>query len=293
VTGQLRSLDGPFLGAAAVAEGHLTAKQLRGPLVRRVFRGVYVPAGTHVDHVVLAQAAGLLVPDDGALSGPTAAAVLGSEPGDRHGPVEVTVPEASRFGPVRGLRVVRSPLALDDTVAWSGTRVTTPVRTAFDLARSRRGPQSLADVDALLRRTGLPAEHARRYLVGRRNHGVATAREILAMADPRAESRPESVVRYHLHRAGLRPTPQLEVRLRCGRRVRFDLAFEAARLAVEYDGAWHALRQQLAADRERLNAVHRDGWAVLHVTAASLDRGPAALVREVRALIASRPSTGR
>ena len=78
-TTQLRFLDGPFLGSHAVAAGVLTTKQLRGPLVRRVFRGVYVTAGTPVDHLVRAEAAGLLVPADGALSGPSAAAVLRSE----------------------------------------------------------------------------------------------------------------------------------------------------------------------------------------------------------------------
>lgn len=38
------------------------------------------------------------------------------------------------------------------------------------------------------------------------------------------------------------------------------------RLAIEYDGLWHAGAGQFGRDRRRLNALHAAGWRVLHVT---------------------------
>ena len=285
----LRFLDGPFSGAAAVDAGYLTSKQLRGPAVRRVFRGVYVMAGVPVDHEVRARAATLLLPDSAALSGRSAAAVHGVSVAGTADPTEITVPEADRFGPVSGMVVHRSGIATTDSVPWADARVTTPVRTAFDLARSRHPATALGDVDAFLRATALPLADVREYLAGRRNHGVVQARAVLARVDQRAESRPESAVRWHLLEAGLCPVPQFEIRLRGGALVRVDLAFPAERVAVEYDGGWHALREQLSRDRTRMNALRESGWYVVHVTADSLARGPAFLVREVEhALVMAR-----
>lgn len=279
-------LVGPFLGSAAVADGLVTARQLRGAQVQRLFRGVYVPAGTHVDHRVRAEAATLLLPPSAAISGRSAAEVHDVGLAERDDPVEVSVPEHERFGPVRGLLVTRTSLRSGDSRPWLEARLTTPVRTAFDLARSRRGPAALADVDAFLRATGLTPAQVLAELHGRHNHGVVGARQVLALADPRAESRPESVVRFHLNQADLWPELQHAIRLPDGTRVRFDLAFPTARVAVEHDGEWHALREQLGRDRARLNAVRRAGWRVVHVSAATLARGPAPLVAEVRDALA-------
>lgn len=72
------------------------------------------------------------------------------------------------------------------------------------------------------------------------------------------------------------------MRLRHGVVARVDLAIPTLRVAVEYDGAWHALREQLEADRRRLNALAEAGWQVVHVTAAML-RTPDDIVAAVRA----------
>jgi very-short-patch-repair endonuclease len=65
--------------------------------------------------------------------------------------------------------------------------------------------------------------------------------------------------------------PQFVVRDGQGRFVgRVDLAFPDQRVAVEYDGAWHAGPGQLARDRRRLNALVAAGWRVVHLTAADL-----------------------
>lgn len=242
-----------------------------------------------MDHALRAEAAALLLPDRAAISGRSAATVHGVGMARTLDPVEVSVPEEQRFGPVVGMNVLRTTIAFDDSRPWAGALVTTPLRTTFDLARSRTVHEAVADVDALLRTTGMTAHEVQRYLAGRRNHGVAQARQVLELADPRSESPRESVVRCHLNRAGLWPMPQLQLRLADGSRVRVDLGFERERVAVEYDGGWHALREQLGRDRARQNGMQGIGWTTVFVTDSSLARGPAALVRDVEhALTTSR-----
>ena len=73
--------------------------------------------------------------------------------------------------------------------------------------------------------------------------------------------------------------------------ARVDLAFPDRRVAVEYDGAWHAEPGQFAKDRRRLDALVATGWTVLHVTAADR-RDPDVLIAGIRALLAT-PGFGR
>ena len=121
--------------------------------------------------------------------------------------------------------------------------------------------------------------------------GSAKARRAVELADHRAESPPESRLRVLLALAGLRPTPQYTVRDAAGAFVaRVDLAFVEHRVAVEYDGGWHAEPGQFAKDRRRLNRLVAAGWTVLHVTAADL-RDPAALVARIAAMLC--PGTGK
>ena len=71
--------------------------------------------------------------------------------------------------------------------------------------------------------------------------------------------------------------------------ARVDLAFPDQRVAIEYDGAWHAEPGQFAKDRRRLNALVAAGWTVLHVTAADLPDLDA-LITRLRTLLAARDS---
>ncbi|WP_460435207.1 endonuclease domain-containing protein [Angustibacter speluncae] len=115
----------------------------------------------------------------------------------------------------------------------------------------------------------------------RRDHDVVAVRRAFGLVDPRAESLPESAVRVHLVLAGFDPTPQYVIRVRGRVVARVDLALVEHRVAVEYDGAWHALREQLERDRARLNHLREAGWVVVHVT-ADLLRRPADVVAAVR-----------
>ena len=48
--------------------------------------------------------------------------------------------------------------------------------------------------------------------------------------------------------------------------ARVDLAWPRYRFAVEYDGQWHADRDQLTRDRRRTRALNAIGWYIYPVT---------------------------
>ncbi|MFD2766606.1 endonuclease domain-containing protein [Micromonospora eburnea] len=145
-------------------------------------------------------------------------------------------------------------------------------------------------VDALLGR-GLttPAALAE---IGDRNAerpGGRRARWVFGLADPRAGSPAESALRVRLVLAGLpRPLAQHPVRLLSGLVLHPDLSWPEFRVAVEYDGQWHADPDQLHRDRRRLNQLVTAGWLVLHVTSRRLHHEFSAVIREVHAALASR-----
>ncbi len=64
------------------------------------------------------------------------------------------------------------------------------------------------------------------------------------------------------------PQPQINHRVRVGGRVRYlDLAWPAAKVAVEFDGfVPHSTRRVFDDDRARQNDLVDDGWTVFRVT---------------------------
>ena len=59
------------------------------------------------------------------------------------------------------------------------------------------------------------------------------------------------------------------------------------RIAILYDGAWHALRSQLERDRAQLRQLREVGWVVVHVT-ADLLAAPRQLVAAVQSAVDDR-----
>ncbi|BBH67315.1 hypothetical protein ACTI_40000 [Actinoplanes sp. OR16] len=155
--------------------------------------------------------------------------------------------------------------------------VTTPARTAFDLGRRLSRSDAVVAMDALLRVGVLDLSEVIGMSTERR-HWPRTAQldEVLRLADGRAESPMESRMRLLFHDAGLlRPQPQYEVRDGHGRLLgRVDLAWEAARVAAEYEGDHHRERARYQRDVARINALHRAGWSVLRFTADDILRNP-------------------
>lgn len=279
-----------FRARDALARGLLTEDALRSSAWRRLYRGVYADAALADGPGLRIVGASLLVPTCAAFSGRTAAFLLGAEElVASDSSVEVTVPPGRRFGPVAGLRIREAPLPDVDLRRARGFRCTIAVRTAVDLARHEQLAEAVPALDVLFHRRIVVPEEVRAAVaalpIGR---GTRRAREAVALADGRAESPQESRLRVLLTMAGLPPVPQHVVRADDGSFVaRVDLAYPELRIAIEYDGLWHADTEQFRKDRRRLNALVAAGWMVLHVTAGDLRR-PEDLIDRVRRLIGRR-----
>jgi very-short-patch-repair endonuclease len=276
-----------FRARDVLADGLLTPRSLRSSAWRRLYRGVYADVALPDSFDLRIRGAELLAPASGVFTGRTAAYLHGDGSlVDVSTPVEVTVPAGTSFGPVTGLRIRHAALAVDDVTTIAGRRCTTGVATALAIAAQEPLLDSVPALDVLLRSgtaNGRALKAASAALTGR---GSRRAREAVGLADPRAESPRESVLRVVLALAGIATVPQFTVRdADRGFVARVDLALPDLRLAIEYDGAWHGEAPQLAKDRRRMNALTAAGWRVLFVTAADL-RDPPALVAKVRAFIA-------
>ncbi len=139
-------------------------------------------------------------------------------------------------------------------------------------------PCPLATIDALRTRVAL-------YRV----RGKRRAAKALDRIRPGAGSRPESLLRLLLVKAGC-PQPELNVRLfdRFGAELaRVDLLFREFRVIVEYDGDQHRIdSRQFDRDLGRLDDLAALGWRVVRVGARSLFRDPQDAVNRVqRALV--------
>jgi very-short-patch-repair endonuclease len=287
----IRTADicGVFRGSEAVAAGVLTADQLRGPQFRRLYRDVYLPAAMSVTHPVCCEGIALALPAAAVITGRSAATLRGIPLARATDPVEIVTPLGTQIARRSGVDVRRTDLAAHEKSQWSRIGLATPLRMALDLLLDRALPDAVADLDAVLR-TGLIELGALRGLVTERSdRGIVGARRAVELADPRAESRPESRVRVHLVLAGLEPQPQYVICDWQGVIARVDLGFPRQRLAVEYDGEWHGEWRQISADRERLNRLQAAGWDVLFVTARQL-RDPRSVVAAVRTALATRPT---
>lgn len=278
--------DRPFRGRDAVSQGLVSASRLRGPEFRRVLHGVYVPAGTVVDHGIRCQAAALVLPAGAALTGHSAAWWYRVEYARRDAPVMVAMPPGARVDGPRGVKVHRTPVLESDVRIVDGMRITGPVRACWDAATLSDVGIALVVVDGLLNRRVLTSEELNRRLsVGAGTWGVRRAREVFDLADGRSESPSETQVRLLMYRAELpQPVPQFEVRLDGRFVARVDFAWPERKVILEYDGAHHADQLQMRRDRTRLNDLVTAGWVVLHATAADL-HDPTRMLQALRAAL--------
>jgi very-short-patch-repair endonuclease len=281
-----------FRRTDVLSRGLLTEDALRSSAWRRLFRGIYADAELPDSYGLRIRGASLFLPPSAAFSGRSAAYLHGAtELVDAHSLVDVTMPSPRRQGPVTGLRIHQVPLPSSDVCALNAQRTTTGLRTALDIARREPLTEAVTALDVLLARAVVGKGELREAAQADTARGARRVQQAVLLADPRAESQPESRLRVLLALAGLIAQPQYPVRNQDGTVVaRVDLAFPDHRLAIEYDGAWHGDRRQFAKDRQRLNRLVAAGWTVIHVTAADL-RDPGELVARIRALL-SRPSFG-
>ena len=292
-------LAGPFRGTAVLAAGVVARAQLYGPRYRRVYPDVYLPAGLELNLATRSRAAYLLVRDrGGVLAGYSAAVALGADCAPPDAPAEVLVAANTRAHP--RLRICRGTAAERDVTTVDGMRVTAPLRTAWDLARrlplveavvavdALANTGSFAPADLLARRAGTPGARGSRRLA-----------EVVALAEPRSESPPETRLRVGLLRAGL-PPPAVQYAVCDGRGfelARVDLAYPEAKLAIEYEGADEfgaedfgadEFARRVARDRMRDGELAGHGWQTLRLGADDVDIELPRTARRVEQLLALR-----
>jgi hypothetical protein len=281
-------MDEPFTGSAAVAAGALSKSALR-TRCRRIFPDVYVGEAVELTADAYARAAWLWSGRQATVAGRSAAAVLGSRWIDSDCPVDLL--HGNRNAPA-GI-TVHGDRAAEDEILWIGELpVTSPARTALDLACWFPTSTAVACLDALAAATRLdPADAAvlaDRY-PGRR--GIRRARQALALVDAGAQSPRETRLRLLLVHSGL-PTPRTQIPVQDDTGVvvaHLDMGWEDLMVAVEYDGEQHRTdRRQYTWDVRRLELLERLGWIVVRVVAG--DR-PVDIVRRVKAAIARRTLT--
>jgi hypothetical protein len=278
-----------FLGSHAVSEGAATQRQLKSGLYRRLLHNVYADPGLDADHRLHAVAAALVMPSDAVLGGRSAAAWWGAPLASATDPVVVLVPPGSAWRGPRGARAHRTVLEPADVVTHDdGTRITGPMRTAWDVATLETVPNAVALLDAMVRTGHLDLQAAMAELGRSRGRWRASrVAKVLPLVDGRSQSPPESWVRVACVRAGLPvPVPQYVV-LEGGEFLGVvDLSWPEARVIVEYEGAHHFDGLQIVKDDARYARLTAAGWHVIRLSASDL-RDMEAVVRKIRAALLS------
>ncbi|WP_433292252.1 endonuclease domain-containing protein [Pseudonocardia sp. CA-142604] len=283
----ISGLPDVFRGSDAVACGALTRAQLRGPSVRRICRDVYTVSSGQITHQLRCRAMALSLPAGAVITGRSAATIRGVPLCWPDDDVQVLAPTEMRLGHRAGLDVRRTGIEPVEWEPWAGGRIATPMRLALDLLLGRALPDAVADLDAVLRARLVEHAAVATMVAQRSDNGIVLARRAVELADPRAESLPESKLRVHLVLDGLAPVPQYWIHDAGGRIARVDLALPEHKIAIEYDGDWRdGETWALNRDRDRLNRVHAAGWDVVFVTAPLLRDGKR-LLRTIRQAIPS------
>ncbi len=230
-----------------------------GPMARNL-DGALLASG---DSLVRLEAALRLVPCDVPLGGWAALVWMGVTALDgrtgRGGatllPVPICIGPVGRVRHRSGLAIDRSTLTAVDVTEHNGAWVTAPERSCLDVMRFYGAEEGLVAADATVR-AGLTTPARLAVALGRMTglKGVPRARLAVPLVDGRAESGPESRLRYvWVVEAGL-PVPLVNPVLldREGRFVaRADLVDPEAATVGEYDGAHHRDLEQHTADNVR------------------------------------------
>ena len=256
-----------FMGSEALAVGALTPHELRSRYVP-LHKDVYVPRDAELTAVVRAKACWLRSRRRGILAGFSASAMYGAKWIDAALPAAI-IDTNRRL--TTGIAVWEERIEADEIAVVDHTRVTTPARTALDLARRYPTDVAVAAIDALAQAVELKMADIEllvdRYR-GRR--GMKAARAAIELVDGGAQSPKETWLRLLLIRADFpRPQTQIAVRNEWGwAEAYLDMGWEDIKIAVEYDGDQHrSSRAQYVKDIRRLEMLERYGWTVVRVIA--------------------------
>jgi hypothetical protein len=262
----------PFIGSEALRSNRLTPYALRSRFVA-MHPDVYIPTDAEVTAISRAEAAWLWSRRQGVVAGQSAAALHGAKWVDARRPAELLWPNRR---PPTGIHAWSDTVADDEVEMAGGILMTTPARTALDIARRYSLGQAVAAIDALARAAHLKMADveilADRYK-GRR--GIRKARMVLDLVDPGAESPRETWLRLLVIRNGFpRPQTQIPVYDEYGVLVAvLDMGWEDIKLALDYEGGHHRNPVRFNKDIRRNDDVTELGWMDIRVTSQDTEGG--------------------
>lgn len=302
-----------FLVSAALQEG-VTHERLRRSDLRSVRRGMRAPSGQRLGLEDFAWLLSEQAPH-GVISHESAARLWkfplpqGTDEtwevtaGDVPSPVDLTVPPKCARPRGTGVCGHQQKLPLSHVATHLGIRLTTMVRTWFDMCAVYEDEDCVVIADHLLRIPRLAfdgrsepyatVEELRQMIEesgGRR--GLARAKRGLELARVGADSPPETRLRLALGGAGL-PEPVLNTTIDVRDRVvpasdnddghgtgavysngrgrtqhTPDMQWPAFHVTAEYDGKPHRDKDQMEKDIDRAEFIRRIGWREVRVSSA-------------------------
>jgi AbiEi antitoxin C-terminal domain len=253
----------PFLGREAITAGRLTRGQLRWKHTA-VHPGVYLPNDAERTLYLNTVAAWLWTGRKGVIAGRAAAVLHGAKWIDASTPIEVIAEHTRRR---KGVIVHEERIAADEITYVGELAVTTPARTALDIARHLPRDVAVVHLDALAGATGVTCDDvialANKYRGAR---GIRRARTALALMDGGAQSPEETRLRLVLIDAGL-PAPRTQIRVSDGFNEAFiDMGYDEPMVGLDYEGAHHSEnRGQYVYDIGRADLIDRQGWIDIRV----------------------------
>ena len=165
-----------------------------------------------------------------------------------------------------------------------GRLATAPAWTAVEIARTLRRPRALAALDAALHVGCCSAAELTAAVdeqKGRR--GIVHVRELVSLADGRAESPMESEARSIFIDGGL-PLPELQYEIvdLHGKLWRVDFAWPDFKVIAEYDSVeWHASPEGWKHDRMKTACLQECGWTTVAMIVDDVRKHPYDLVSRI------------
>ncbi|GAA4810571.1 type IV toxin-antitoxin system AbiEi family antitoxin domain-containing protein [Nocardioides caeni] len=270
--------------AAGIDRNHLH-RLVAGGELRAVLYGVYVRSSVPDSIDLRARAAALVLPPHAVVADRCAAWLHDVDIlafAEKDTPPALDAVSVGGKGPSarRGVFGGKRDLSASDIMVLpSGLRVTTPLRTACDVACLLGRHRAIATLDEFRRKHHLSVDDLASMLPrfrGRR--GVTQLRELIPLSTDRADSQPESWTRLTIRDAGLpTPEPQVEVLVPGWGHARLENAYRHRRIAVEYDGEeHHSSSEDRERDDVRRGALVDDGWIILVLRKGDFAPGPRA-----------------